>query len=285
MREPSNDGGGSGAGRPSRRSADEPLFEAFTRLNNELTDAQRTLAKQNAALAELNEQKNRLLGMAAHDLRNPLGVIMGYAKFLNRTAGAKLDEKESQFVAQIEKSSQFMLRLLEDLLDVSQIESGKLNLALAPTDLGALVRNNVELNRVLAAAKNIAIELELPAGLPAVDVDATKIEQVLNNLISNALKYSHPGTTVRVSAGARDGEFEISVRDEGQGIPPAELGRLFQAFPKTTVRSTGGEKSTGLGLAITRRIVEGHGGRIAVDSRVGEGSVFRLSLPLRAAPG
>ena len=90
---------------------------------------------------------------------------------------------------------------------------------------------------------------------------------------------------MRVSAGARDGEFEISVRDEGQGIPPAELGRLFQAFPKTTVRSTGGEKSTGLGLAITRRIVEGHGGRIAVDSRVGEGSVFRLSLPLRAAPG
>ena len=187
-----------GTNRPAQRSADEPLFEEFTRLNNELADAQRELAKKNAALAALNEQKNRLLGMAAHDLRNPLGVIMSYAKFLNHMAGAKLDEKERQFVAQIEKSSQFMLRLLEDLLDVSQIESGKLNLVLAPTDFAALVRNNVELNRVLAGAKDIAIALEVPDELPPVDMDATKIEQVLNNLISNAVKYSHSGTTVRV---------------------------------------------------------------------------------------
>lgn len=270
-----------GANRPSRRSADEPLFEEFTRLNNELADAQRELAKKNAALAALNEQKNRLLGMAAHDLRNPLGVIMSYAKFLNHMAGAKLDEKELQFVAQIEKSSQFMLRLLEDLLDVSQIESGQLNLALAPTDLVALVKGNVELNRVLAGAKDISIELEVPAALPPVDMDATKIEQVLNNLISNAVKYSHAGTTVRVSLESGAEEVRVSVRDQGQGIPAAELDKLFQAFSKTSVRSTAGEKSTGLGLAITRKIVEGHGGRIGVASRVGEGSTFSFALPVR----
>lgn len=270
-----------GANRPSRRSADEPLFEEFTRLNNELADAQRELAKKNAALAALNEQKNRLLGMAAHDLRNPLGVIMSYAKFLNRMAGAKLDEKELQFVAQIEKSSQFMLRLLEDLLDVSQIESGQLNLALAPTDLVALVKGNVELNRVLAGAKDISIELEVPAALPPVDMDATKIEQVLNNLISNAVKYSHAGTTVRVRLESGGEEVKVSVRDQGQGIPAAELDKLFQAFSKTSVRSTAGEKSTGLGLAITRKIVEGHGGRIGVSSRVGEGSTFSFALPVR----
>lgn len=266
--------------RPSRRSVDEPLFEEFTRLNNELADAQRELAKKNAALAALNEQKNRLLGMAAHDLRNPLGVIMSYARFLNRMAGAKLDEKELQFVAQIEKSSQFMLRLLEDLLDVSQIESGKLALHLAPLDLAALVENNVALNRVLAGAKQIDIALELPAGLPAVEADATKIEQVLNNLVSNAVKYSHAGTAVRVSVGADDKEIVVAVRDQGQGIPEAELSKLFQPFSKTSVKSTAGEKSTGLGLAITRKIVEGHGGRIWVESRVGEGSTFSFSLPL-----
>lgn len=271
--------------RSSQRSADEPLFEEFTRLNNELASAQRELARKNAALVALNEEKNRLLGMAAHDLRNPLGVIMSYAKFLDRMAGAKLDAKELQFVAQIEKSSQFMLRLLEDLLDVSQIESGKLNLAKAPADLVALVRNNIELNRVLAGAKDIAIELELPEALPPVDIDATKIEQVLNNLVSNALKYSHPGTTVRVTLAAADGAAVLSVRDQGQGIPANELSKLFQAFSKTTVKSTGGEKSTGLGLAITRKIVEGHGGRIGVESRVGEGSTFSFSLPLPAAPG
>ncbi len=273
------------AARPARRSVDEPLFEEFTRLNNELADAQRELAKRNAALLALNEEKNRLLGMAAHDLRNPLGVIMSYAKFLDRMAGAKLDGKERQFVAQIGKSSQFMLRLIEDLLDVSQIESGKLNLAKAPTDLAALVRNNVELNRVLAGAKNIAIELELPAALPPADIDATKIEQVLNNLVSNAVKYSHPGTAVRVTLAAEAGQATVRVRDRGQGIPEAELAKLFQPFSKTSVKSTGGEKSTGLGLAITRRIVEGHGGRVAVESRVGEGSTFSFSLPLPSPPG
>lgn len=269
-----------GEQRPSRRSAEEPLFEEFTRVNNELADAQRELAKKNAALAALNEQKNRLLGMAAHDLRNPLGVIMSYAKFLDRMAGARLDEKERQFVAQIGKSSEFMLRLLEDLLDVSQIESGKLNLALAPVDLAALVANNVALNRVLAGAKQIVIELESPETPTAVLADATKIEQVLNNLISNAVKYSHAGTAVRVSVGADDKEIVVAVRDQGQGIPEAELSKLFQPFSKTSVKSTAGEKSTGLGLAISRKIVEGHGGRIRVDSRVGEGSTFSFSLPL-----
>lgn len=264
--------------------ADDAVFDEFTRVNNELANLQRQMAKANIELARLNEQKNQLLGMAAHDLRNPLGVIMSYAKFLDRMAGAKLDDKERQFVTQIEKSSQFMLRLLEDLLDVSQIESGKLLLAVAPLDLTVAVASNVELNRVLAAAKNIAIELQRSAEPLWVDADPTKIEQVLNNLISNAVKYSHPGTTVRVTLEADAGEVTVRVRDQGQGIPEAEIGKLFQAFSKTTVKSTGGEKSTGLGLAITRRIVEGHGGRIGVESRVGDGSCFSFTLPRRISP-
>lgn len=264
--------------------ADDAVFDEFTRVNNELANLQRQMAKANIELARLNEQKNQLLGMAAHDLRNPLGVIMSYAKFLDHMAGAKLDDKERQFVTQIEKSSQFMLRLLEDLLDVSQIESGKLLLAVAPLDLAAAVASNVELNSVLAAAKNIAIELQRSAEPLWVDADPTKIEQVLNNLISNAVKYSHPGTTVRVTLEADAGEVTVRVRDQGQGIPEAEIGKLFQAFSKTTVKSTGGEKSTGLGLAITRRIVEGHGGRIGVESRVGDGSCFSFTLPRRISP-
>jgi signal transduction histidine kinase len=265
-------------------SADDAMFDELSRVNNELANLQRQMAKANIELARLNEQKNQLLGMAAHDLRNPLGVIMSYAKFLDRMAGARLDDKERQFIAQIGKSSQFMLRLLEDLLDVSQIESGKLLLARAPFELGAALEGNVELNRVLAGAKNIAIELERPAEPLWVEADATKIEQVLNNLISNAVKYSQPGTTVRVTLEADAGNVSVRVRDQGQGIPEAELAKLFQPFSKTSVKSTGGEKSTGLGLAITRRIVEGHGGRIDVESRVGEGSSFRFTLPRRTSP-
>lgn len=265
-------------------SADDAMFDELSRVNNELANLQREMAKANIELARLNEQKNQLLGMAAHDLRNPLGVIMSYAKFLDRIAGVKLDDQERQFLAQIAKSSQFMLRLLEDLLDVSQIESGKLQLALAPLDLAATVAGNIELNRLLAGAKNIAIELQRPAAPLWVEADATKIEQVLNNLISNAVKYSPPGTTVGVTLDADAGEVTVRVRDQGQGIPEAELSGLFQPFSKTSVKSTGGEKSTGLGLAITRRIVEGHGGRIGVESRVGEGSRFSFALPRRTPP-
>lgn len=265
-------------------SADDAMFDELSRVNNELANLQRQMAKANIELARLNEQKNQLLGMAAHDLRNPLGVIMSYAKFLDRIAGVRLDDQERRFLAQIAKSSQFMLRLLEDLLDVSQIESGKLQLNLAPLDLAAAVAGSVELNRMLAGAKNIAIELPPQAAALWVEADATKIEQVLNNLISNAVKYSPPGTTVGVTLEADAGEVTVRVRDQGQGIPAAELSRLFQPFSKTSVKSTGGEKSTGLGLAITRRIVEGHGGHIGVESRVGEGSRFSFSLPRRTPP-
>lgn len=264
------------------RGADDAMLEELSRVNNELANLQREMAKANIELARLNEEKNRLLGMAAHDLRNPLGVILNYARFLERAAGARLDARERQFIAQVEKSSRFMLRLVEDLLDVSQIEAGRLNLALAPLDLAALLRDNVELNRVLAAARDIAIELDLPPAPLMVRADAAKLEQVLNNLIGNAVKYSPPGSAVSVALTFDADQATVRVRDQGPGIPAAELGRLFQPFSKTSVKASGGEKSTGLGLAIMRRIVEGHGGRVGVDSRVGAGSTFSFSLPTAA---
>lgn len=265
-----------------QRSIDADAFEDMTKLNNELATLQRELAKKNHQLEILNEQKNQLLGMAAHDLRNPLGVIMSYAKFLQHMTGDRLQEKELQFVLQIEKSSQFMLRLLEDLLDVSQIESGKLNLKSEPVDFKRLIENNVKLNSELARQKNIAIALHLPATPMQLLADPNKLEQVLNNLISNALKYSHPDTQVSVTVICEGGMLLTRVRDQGQGIPEAELEKLFKPFSKTSVKSTAGEKSTGLGLVITKKIVEGHGGQVFVESRVGEGSSFGFSLPLVA---
>ena len=139
---------------------------------------------------------------------------------------------------------------------------------------------NVELNRLLAGRKQIDITLSKEEAIPTLRIDAAKIEQVLNNLISNAIKFSYPNSTVEVSVGKREGEVVVAVRDEGQGIPPAELERLFIPFENISVRSTAGENSTGLGLAIARRIVEGHGGQIWVRSQVGAGSTFAFSLPL-----
>ncbi len=257
------------------------LLDELTRLNNDLADMQRELAKTNAKLEQLNLEKNQFLGMAAHDLRSPLGVIMGYSQFLQSDAASVLSPEQLEFLAIIENRSEFMLRLIDDLLDISRIESGRLELDLEQTDLLQLVRRNVMLNDHLAAKKSIKLALETDGDVPPLSVDAGKIEQVLNNLISNAIKFSSPGAQIDVRLARVGDEIVLSVRDQGPGIPAAELEKLFRPFQKTSVKSTSGEKSTGLGLAIARRIVEGHGGRISVESESGHGSIFSFSFPVQ----
>ncbi|CAH2602046.1 Histidine kinase [Rhodovastum atsumiense] len=258
---------------------DDAMFEELTRVNNELANLQREMARKNAELSQLNEEKNRLLGIAAHDLRSPLGIIQSYAEFLESEASEALDAGQRELVSTIRTASRFMLRLIDDLLDVSRIESGRLELDLQPVELVALVRHNVRLNQVLAARKRIGLRFATTLRALPMVADAAKLEQVLNNLLGNAISFSPADTTVEVGLEATPDHVTIAVADQGPGIPPAELAKLFQPFGRTSVRPTGGEKSTGLGLAIVRRIVEGHGGTVRVDSEVGRGSCFMVSLP------
>lgn len=270
----------------ARADLDDRLYDDLSRLNNELATTQRELAKSNAELDRLNIQKNELLGIAAHDLRNPLQVILTYSHFLLEEA-SDLAPEHREFVRTIRSSSRFMLRLVDDLLDVARIEAGILDLDLAPVDLDALVEHNVALNRVLAEPQGTRIELRRNVGMPKLPdmvLDAAKIEQVLNNLIGNAVKFSPPGSTVEVRLAAGEEGVTLSVRDQGDGIRPEELETLFRPFQKGRNRSTAGEKSTGLGLAIVKRIVEGHRGEIRVESAPGEGAVFHVRLP-GTAPG
>lgn len=265
----------------ARLDNDHALYEEFTRVNNELTNLQRAMARKNAELAKLNEQKNRFLGIAAHDLRSPLGIILTYAEFLETEATEALSAEHREFVTIIRETSDFMLHLVTDLLDVSTIESGRLELQREPVDLVALVERNVTLNRVLAGAKSITLRFDpSPDYRPTLPLDAGKIQQVLNNLITNAIKFSHPHTTVEITLTATPTGPAVTVRDEGQGIPEHDLSKLFKPFGKTSVLSTAGEQGTGLGLAIVQRIIEGHGGNITVTSEVGRGSSFRFFLPL-----
>ena len=259
---------------------DSALYNDLSRVNNELANLQREMVKKNVELERLNEEKNRFLGMAAHDLRNPLGIILSYSEFLESEAADVLNEEQRQFVATIRNTSEFMLRMVTDLLDVAAIESGKLKLDIQAIDLSQLIVRNVTLNRVLALKKDITIEFVPPITPLIVRLDAGKIEQVLNNLITNAIKFSHRGTVVRVRLSCAEGFATIAVEDRGQGIPASDLPKLFQPFSKTSVRSTAGENSTGLGLAIVRKMVEGHGGKIWVESEVGKGSIFSFTLPV-----
>ncbi|HZG53599.1 MAG TPA: HAMP domain-containing sensor histidine kinase [Pyrinomonadaceae bacterium] len=265
---------------PSQQfDGDAELYNELARLNNELVTAQREVVKRNIELERLNEVKNQFIGVAAHDLRNPLQVIEGYSELLLDQHFGELNAAQHKFISVIRKHSDFMLNLITDLLYISKIEAGKLQLELKETDLVALLERNVELNRLMAGQKQIDILFSHREDLPALVIDAPKIEQVLNNLISNGIKFSYPGTTVEVLATKKDKEVVVSVRDEGQGIPANEIDRLFIPFENLSVKTTGGEQSTGLGLAIVKRIVEGHGGRIWVQSERGVGSNFSFSLP------
>jgi signal transduction histidine kinase len=269
----------SGAAQP-----DLAAFEELTRVNNEMTNLARTLAKRNAQLVELNQQKNRLLGMAAHDLRNPLGNIFSYAGFLEEDAAAVLSADQREFVEMIKGLSKFMLDLVTDLLDVAAIEAGQLNLRREPVDIDALVGHCVTMYRNLAGKKAITIRYDSDAAGATVSADPGKIEQVVNNLLENAVKFSERGTRIDVNVVRANDEITVSVHDRGQGIPEADLPKLFVPFGTTSVRGTEGEQSTGLGLSIARRIVEGHGGHIDVASQYGVGTRFSFALPVSPRP-
>jgi signal transduction histidine kinase len=255
-------------------------YEELSRLNNDLVNMQRELSKKNRELDELNKLKNQFLGIAAHDLRNPLAVIMGYSEYVMLDAEETLSPDHTRMLNSILSSSEFMLRLLNDLLDVSAIESGNLNLCLAKADLGQVIKNNVEFNNVVSQKKGITIQFNETSRIPEILFDEMKIEQVLNNLISNAVKFSPPGTEVDVGLVNNGDSVVVSVSDNGPGIPEAELGRLFLPFERTSVKTTGGEKSTGLGLSIVRKLILGHKGKIWVESTIGKGSTFYFSLPV-----
>jgi PAS domain S-box-containing protein len=254
--------------------------------NQDITErklAEAEIAQKNAQLVELNDVKNQLLGMAAHDLRNPLSVVSTASAFLLDDAGRLLPEaKRTDFLRRINSSSEFMLRMIDDLLDVAKIEAGRLDLELATGDLCGLIEENLTMNRMLAERKGIRLDFAPECNVPPFRFDRGKVEQVLNNLISNALKFSASGTAVTVQVSRVNGSVVVSVRDQGSGIPTKELDKLFKPFGTTSVRGTAGEKSTGLGLAICRKIAEGHHGRIWAESEVGKGSVFSFSLPVPA---
>jgi signal transduction histidine kinase len=256
---------------------------AFNFMVESLERKELQLHEKIGELEALNRQKNEFVGVAAHDLRSPLAVIEMYSAFLLGEPAAALKEKEREFLRIIALQSRFMLNLINDLLDVARIESGNLDLRPLEGDFLAFARRVAGLQAVLAERRGIAVTVEDGAAPCAAVFDPARMEQVLNNLIGNAVKFSGDGTRVAVRVECAAGCVRVSVADQGPGIPEGELRTIFKEFHRGTARPAAGERSTGLGLAIARRIVEAHGGTIGVESEVGRGSTFFFTLP--AAPG
>ncbi|RKD96118.1 sensor histidine kinase [Marinifilum flexuosum] len=247
--------------------------------HTELEKQKRRLEEQNETLKSLNEQKSKFLGIAAHDLRNPIGAINSFSEILLDSGNEFPDNEKEELLTLIKDSSQFSLQLLNELLDISNIERGKLRLDKNQENISQIVMDVIKINKVFARKKNINIINTVKLKDSTVSLDKSKIEQVLHNLLSNAIKYSTPHTTITVEIKDHSTNFEISVKDQGVGIPESELSKLFTEFGTTSAKTTANESSTGLGLAIAKKIVNGHGGEIMAKSKLNEGSEFLFTLP------
>lgn len=231
-------------------------------------------------LEEARTERNLVLGMAAHDLRNPLGTIRGLAEFLRDGVVGPLSADQLKLVDAIHDASRSMHAFVNDLLDVTALDMGAMRLSRERHDLGEVLRPAVQVAAIDAARKKSRVVLAARSTAPGLLVDAPKLRQVADNLLTNAVKYSPPGSTITMGIFVDARECGFGVRDQGPGIPEEERDRLFQDFGRLSVRPTGGEKSTGLGLAICRKIVEAHGGAITAENLADGGCEFRVTLPL-----
>lgn len=244
-----------------------------------------TLAERVSALAGIKlpraagEPRRRdHLETICHDLRNPASTILGFSDVLLDNSAQPLAPQQRSALVRIRRNAAFLLDLISSIMDSERLDHGEMPLALADHDLGDVVRDTLEDFRVKAAEKRIALVAALP-GVPVMaHVDRARMVRVVGNLLSNALKFSHPGTEVEVGVRQQPGHVELWVKDQGQGIPEAERGRLFRKFGRTSVLTTQGEHQTGLGLYIVKQILDLHGATIDVQSRPGAGTTFTIKL-------
>ena len=262
----------------------EGIVEARTR---ELVDTNSFLHQSNVHLKKLSEKKSEFLGIAAHDLKNPLNGILGFSQMIELSIkeapeGCAFDsESNLHMLGQITDSVHHMTDVLNQLMNSELIESGQIQLELGNIDVGQIARKVVIINNPQANAKSIQINSDIDN--VATLADPLRIQEAIDNLVSNAIKYSPIGSRIWVKLKretGEDGQIVCSVKDEGSGLTDDDKSKLFGRFQKLSARPTAGESSTGLGLFIFKRLIELHGGEVWVKSKIGEGSEFGFTLPV-----
>jgi len=270
---------------------------AFTQRQIKLLEtfaAQAVIAIQNVQLFTEIQEKSRQLEVASqhksqflanmsHELRTPLNAIIGYTEMMADGLYGDVPEKAQGVLERVQANGRHLLGLINDVLDLSKIEAGQLVLAMEEYSVTDMVATVLSATESLARAKNLKLGSDVPAGLPTGTGDARRLTQVLLNLVGNAIKFTDQGS-IEVRAAQADGRFELSVIDTGFGIAPEDQAKIFEEFQQVDNTSTRKKGGTGLGLSISRRIVELHGGRITVESDVGKGSTFKVTVPINASP-
>jgi signal transduction histidine kinase len=229
----------------------------------------------------VSRHKSEFLANMSHELRTPLNAVIGFSEVLAERMFGDLNPKQQEYVDDILTSGRHLLALINDILDLSKVEAGRLELELAPFDLRASLEASLLLVRERAARHEIALSLTVGEAVSMVVADERRFRQIMLNLLSNAVKFTPDGGRISVSATLGDGFVEVAVSDTGMGIAPEDRALIFEEFRQARGESAGKREGTGLGLTLTRRLVEAHGGRIWVASEVGQGSTFAFTLPVK----
>jgi two-component system, NtrC family, sensor kinase len=242
----------------------------------------REIGDKSRQLEVASQHKSEFLANMSHELRTPLNAIIGFSEVLSERMFGEINDKQAEYLTDILESGRHLLSLINDILDLSKIEAGRMELNLSEFELPAAIENTMMLMRERAHRREIRLERSIDANVGTIRADERKVKQVLLNLLSNALKFTPEGGRIDVRATVSDGAVEISVKDSGVGIAPEDQATVFEEFRQVGAASKKIEGS-GLGLAISRKFVELHGGRIRVESRVGRGSTFAFTVPLMTA--
>ena len=240
-------------------------------------------------LKEMNEEKNEFMGIAAHDLRNPLGAIQGYSEMILEEIEplqppapepwTRATKETADCARRIHETSRRMVEMVQNLLDANRIERGEMQLNLAPIDLAAAVAAVLETQRPRAVAKQQTLHWQNEAGPISMLADATVLTQVIENLVSNAVKYSPAGKNIFVRLRRSSEGTRCEVQDEGPGLSAEDQKKLFGKFARLSAKPTGGEHSTGLGLSIVKKMVEAMNGKVWCESELGRGATFIVEFP------
>jgi two-component system sensor histidine kinase/response regulator len=230
-------------------------------------------------LREMNEEKNEFMGIAAHDLRNPLSAIQGYAEMIIEDAQSLAHRDLEGNGQRIREAAKRMTEMVQNFLDANRIERGELKLNMAISDLSPLLQSVLETQSPHATAKGQIIQIELPPTPTLALADVSITLQVFENLVSNAVKYSPPGKKIFVRLKAETGVVRFEVEDQGPGLSKEDQKKLFGKFARLSAKPTGGEHSTGLGLSIVKRLVEAMNGKVWCESELGMGAKFIVTIP------
>jgi signal transduction histidine kinase len=240
----------------------------------------RELADKSRQLEVASQHKSEFLANMSHELRTPLNAIIGFSEVLTERMFGELNEKQEEYLRDIYASGTHLLSLINDILDLSKIEAGRMELELSDFHLPTSLDSALTLVRERAGRRGIALQMNVDSRLGQIQADERKVRQVVLNLLSNAIKFTPEGGRIEVAAGAKDGFVEVSVSDTGVGIAPEDQDAVFQEFRQVGTAEKKAE-GTGLGLTLCRKFVELHGGRIWVKSQLGQGATFTFTIPVR----